>query len=65
LQAPAEVPDKYITPYEGIIESKERRTFAGMLSCLDEGFGNVTAALAAKSMLNNTVIVFTSDNGEL
>lgn len=32
------------------------------LSCMDEGIGNVTAALATKGMLDNTLIIFTSDN---
>ncbi len=49
--------------YATSIADPKRRTFAGMLSCVDEGIGNVTAALATKGMLDNTVIVFTADNG--
>lgn len=34
-----------------------------MLSAVDEGIKNVTDALEAKGLLNNTLIIFTSDNG--
>lgn len=34
-----------------------------MLSKLDEGIGEVVAALQATGMLDNTIIVFSTDNG--
>ena len=34
-----------------------------MANCLDEGIGNVTAALKKKGMWENTVMFFSSDNG--
>merc|ERR1712023_132387 len=34
-----------------------------MVSAMDEGIGNVTSALQAKGMLDNSVIVFSTDNG--
>mgnify|MGYP001201482884 CR=1 FL=1 len=34
-----------------------------MLSCVDEGIGNVTKELERRDMLSNTLFVFTSDNG--
>lgn len=49
--------------YNGIIADKDRKVFAGMLSCMDEGIGNVTAALTAKGMLENTFVIFSTDNG--
>ena len=63
VHAPGEAPQSYIDAYNTTIEDPKRRTFAGMLSCVDEGIGNVTAALEAKGMLEDTVIVFTADNG--
>ena len=60
---PAQVPARYADAYKTTIADKKRRTFAGMLSAVDEGIGNVTAALAARGMLNDTLIVFTTDNG--
>ncbi|XP_065216697.1 arylsulfatase B-like isoform X2 [Planococcus citri] len=58
LQAPAEIIDqfKYIT-------DENRRKFAAMVWKLDESVGKVVRALADKNMLNDTIIVFTTDNG--
>eukprot|EP01084_Bolivina_argentea_P308547 533568_1 len=64
VHAPDDVPKSYVTPYDQSITDSQRRTFAGMLSCLDEGIGNLTNVLQKKGYLdNNTIIVFTSDNG--
>ena len=41
VHAPSEVPESYKDPYNGIIENSHRKTFAGMLSCMDEGTWNV------------------------
>ncbi len=60
VHSPAQVPASYVAPYNNTIESPVRRTFAGMLSCVDEGFANVTSALRAKGMYNNTVVIFTT-----
>eukprot|EP00933_Yihiella_yeosuensis_P041593 TRINITY_DN35998_c0_g1_i1.p1 TRINITY_DN35998_c0_g1~~TRINITY_DN35998_c0_g1_i1.p1 ORF type:complete len:548 (-),score=87.59 TRINITY_DN35998_c0_g1_i1:132-1775(-) len=61
--SPGQVPSSYADAYNGTIKDEKRRVFAGMLSCLDEGIGNVTRALKQKGMLENTIIVFTTDNG--
>ena len=37
--------------------------YSGMLSALDDSVGNITAALHKRGMLNNTIIVFSTDNG--
>lgn len=63
VHAPAEVPQSYVDAYNTTISDHRRRVFAGMLSCMDEGLGSVTSALEAKGMLENTLIVFTADNG--
>jgi len=62
VHSPDEVPQRYIDPYNTSIADEKRRTFAGMLSCMDEGVGNITAALEAKGMLNDTLILFSTDN---
>jgi arylsulfatase A-like enzyme len=36
---------------------------AGMLSAVDEAIGQITTALEEKGLLNNTLIIFSSDNG--
>ncbi|EEB19395.1 arylsulfatase B precursor, putative [Pediculus humanus corporis] len=58
LQAPAETVAKF-----NYIKDKNRRLFAGMLSKLDESVGKVVEALADSNMINNCVILFSTDNG--
>lgn len=63
VHSPREVPASYTKPYNGKIADGSRKSFAGMLTCMDEGFGNVTTALKKRGMLENTLIIFTADNG--
>jgi len=63
VHAPADVPQSYVDPYNETIKDPKRRTFAGMLSAVDEGIGNVTGALKDRGIFENTLIIFTSDNG--
>ncbi|XP_054925399.1 arylsulfatase B-like [Dermacentor andersoni] len=58
LQAPQENVEKF--PYIG----EERRTlFAGMIDALDQSVGEVFETLEEAGMLENIVVLFTSDNG--
>lgn len=57
-QAPQEYLDRYAT-----IEDPTRRTYAAMVSCLDDEIGRVVAALDRKQMRGDTLILFHSDNG--
>lgn len=45
------------------IKDVNRRRYAAMVSILDKGVGQVVKALDDKGILNNTVILFTADNG--
>ncbi|KAJ8727646.1 hypothetical protein PYW07_001765 [Mythimna separata] len=45
------------------VESPERRMFAAMVKKLDDGVGDIVQALSEKGILENTIIVFVSDNG--
>lgn len=45
------------------IEDPRRRTYAAMMFALDRGVGRVTARLEGQGELENTLIVFLSDNG--
>jgi arylsulfatase A-like enzyme len=69
IHSPDEVPDSYKERFRASIPDtadgvgQHRRTVAGMVSALDEGIGNVTRALQAAGMAQQTIIVFTTDNG--
>jgi len=58
LQAPKEIVEMF-----SYIEDENRRTFAGMLYKLDESVGKVVQALDAANMLQDSIIVFSTDNG--
>ncbi|XP_063619298.1 arylsulfatase B-like [Cydia splendana] len=45
------------------IESQQRRILAAMVKKLDDSVGDIVKSLSDKGILNNTIIVFTSDNG--
>ena len=59
---PYQAPKDYIDRYKDI-KDPTRRTYAGMVSCLDDEIGRVVAALDKKGIRQNTLILFHSDNG--
>ncbi|XP_046561885.1 arylsulfatase B-like [Haliotis rubra] len=62
VHGPIEVPEKYYNMYPNVL-NEGRRTFSGMVSALDEAVGNVTSVLKEKGLFDNTLILFTADNG--
>ena len=63
VHEPRQSPEHYYDKYNETIMDLQRRQFAGMLSALDEGVENVTAALRESSMLQETLWIVTTDNG--
>lgn len=59
---PYQAPKDYVDRFKNI-EDPTRRTYAGMIACLDDEIGKVVAALDKKGLRENTIIVFHSDNG--
>src|SRR5262245_25893456 len=59
---PYQAPKEYVDRYAAIAEPT-RRTYAGMVACLDDEIGRVVAALDKKKLRDNTLILFHSDNG--
>ena len=58
LQATTEYTDRYPD-----VEPEGRRIFAAMVSSIDDYVGDVVSELRANGLEENTLIVFTSDNG--
>ena len=61
VHGPHQVPDSYCAPYTDL--KGVRRTYAGMVSAMDEAIGQVLAALDERKIRDNTLIIFSSDNG--
>lgn len=57
LQVPASYSDKY-PQYTG-----KRKTYAGMVTAMDEAVGKIVAALDEAKLRKDTLIIFSSDNG--
>lgn len=62
VHAPLQVPIKYTKQYAHI-EDQDRRTYAGMVSALDESVKNVIEHLKEIGLMDNTIVVFSTDNG--
>jgi arylsulfatase A-like enzyme len=60
--SPYQAPEEYLAR-NAHIEDMQRRTYAAMISVMDDEIGRVVAALEAKGMRENTLIIFHSDNG--
>ena len=58
LQAPAETVALFAN-----IQDPHRRQYAAMVHELDRSVGRLVKALSDKNMLQNTIIVFSTDNG--
>jgi len=64
VHTPLQAPAKYVNLYKHKSNwGYQRKVYAGMLTAADEAVGNVTAALKQAGMYEDTLIVFTTDNG--
>ena len=61
VHSPLQVPEKYLQPYGEL--KGGRRTLAGMLAAVDEGIGQIVASLDKAGLRENTLIIFSADNG--
>ncbi|XP_076450041.1 arylsulfatase B-like [Babylonia areolata] len=60
--APLQAPARYRRRCKNM-QSKARKIYCGMVAALDQAVGNVTRALRKARLMNNLLLVFTSDNG--
>lgn len=61
VHSPFQVPDEYLNPYPQL--QGNRQKLAGMLAAIDEAVGKIEDALKKAGLYENTLIVFSSDNG--
>ncbi|MEO6739076.1 MAG: arylsulfatase [Chthoniobacteraceae bacterium] len=61
VHGPLMVPDEYLKPYGDLKGARQK--LAGMLAAVDEAIGQIVAALEKSGQRENTLIVFSSDNG--
>lgn len=61
VHAPLQVPKKYSNLYPQL--RGNRQTYAGMVTAMDEAIGRIVAALQEAKMLEQALIIFSSDNG--
>jgi arylsulfatase A-like enzyme len=62
VHTPMEATDMYLARFTNIADER-RRTYAAMLSAMDDGIGQTIAALRKAALEENTLIFFFSDNG--
>ncbi|MCP5538925.1 MAG: sulfatase-like hydrolase/transferase [Akkermansiaceae bacterium] len=62
VHSPLEATEKYEARFPNITE-KKRKTYAGMLSALDDAVGRVMAKVRELGQEENTLVMFYSDNG--
>ena len=59
---PFQAPQEYVDRYKQISDPN-RRTYAAMITAMDDQIGKVVQALEKRGLRQNTLIVFHSDNG--
>jgi arylsulfatase A-like enzyme len=60
--APLDVPDKYFQHYQGKVPEPVAK-FYGMIENIDENMGQLLARLNEWGISDNTLVIFTTDNG--
>ena len=60
VHAPYECPSTYMDPG---LRGTPRQKIQGMVTCVSQATGNITDALKAKGMFENSLIVWAADNG--
>ena len=60
MHTPHDAPQEYLDLYSGQTKYKQR----AMLKAMDDAIGSVLAALESKGILDDTLVMFLSDNGD-
>lgn len=60
--APLQATEKYLSRFNHI-QNPKRKTYAAMVSAVDDGVGTILNKLQELNIANNTIVIFLSDNG--
>ncbi|KAK7089140.1 arylsulfatase B-like [Littorina saxatilis] len=63
LHAPNQVPQHYIDQHCADVSDHNRQIKCGMMAAVDEGLKNITDDLKAHGLMDDLLVVFTSDDG--
>ncbi|WP_446050487.1 arylsulfatase [Zobellia laminariae] len=61
--SPFNVPEEYAKMYEDAPLTDAQKRFYGMITNIDENFGKLVSFLKDEKLFDNTIIIFTTDNG--
>jgi arylsulfatase A-like enzyme len=62
VHTPMEAPERYLARFANIADAR-RRTYAAMLSAMDDAIGRTLAALHDSGLEEQTLVIFLNDNG--
>ncbi len=58
-----QAPDKYVRRFASGRKPSNRQLYAAMVSCMDDGIGELLACLKKSGLDRDTIVMFISDNG--
>jgi len=64
VHSPVQAPQQYVDKYS-FIKDDLRRRYAGMVDIMDEAVGNITKVFTSAGLWNDTIVIFSTDNGGL
>ena len=64
VHTPLEVDEKYSSPYVSLVSDRDRQVLGGMISAVDAGLSAIVERMKARGMWDNTLLIFTTDNGD-
>ncbi|PFX34029.1 arylsulfatase B-like [Stylophora pistillata] len=62
VHSPVQAPKQHVDKYS-FINDTIRRSYAGMVDIMDEAVGNITGAFKEAGLWDNTLMIFSTDNG--
>lgn len=60
---PLQEEDKWIEPYKNLDDEDSRKIFAASVAHMDDSIGEILKTLEVQNLIENTLIIFLSDNG--